>query len=148
METTLDSSLISVIVSGCVAVAAVVIPPLVSLVSEWLKWARENKAAEAGRFDQATMNLLKLITPFSTGSVSNAEAATQRDWTQLYADLRSKYYIWERVLWSHCKEDERVKLRELRAKIEAMNVQGLVRSASDLANEVLSLAHSLGERMS
>jgi len=143
----LDVTIISVIVSGCVAVAALLAPLLVNFVSEERKWARERKAVQASRVDQSTMDLIQAVAPLLIGSWSYAQDATGRDWRPMYADLRGKYYAWERALWPHCNNGEREHLKEMRAKLATAKTSDLVNLASEFADEVLTLAHTVSERM-
>ena len=143
----LDPSAISVVASGCVAVAAILAPLLVAFFSDWVKWARERKATQADKIDQAADRLLGAITPFMTGSITNAEAATQHNWAQVYVDLQSKYYTWERSLWPHCKGAERVRLEELRNEFETLKPADFLGSAARMANTILALTHSVSERV-
>lgn len=142
-----DPALASVVASGCVAIAATLAPVFVTLVSQWLKWRHERRLNEAQQLDQATQNLFKMLTPYMTGSVDASHAAAGRGWARLYADLRSEYYAWERAIWPHCSKDEREQLKRLRADIAKRDSGGLVLSASGLADEILALAHDVGERI-
>jgi hypothetical protein len=144
----LTPEIISVIASGCVAIVAVLAPLFVNSISEWMRWSRERKATEADRINQSTLDLLGAITPFMLSALSSTELATRRPWQETYIDLRSKYFAWERALWSHCKKQEREQVSGLRAKLNAMSAEKLKTSAEELAEEILSLTHAVGERAS
>jgi hypothetical protein len=142
-----DPATVSVIVSGCVGIAAILSPVLVSVISDWQKWRQERKAAKAGRIDRVTIELLDAVSPFTIGTVEQAQRATSRTGLQLAVDLQRKYYVWERVLWSHCKKAEREQLRKLRIRV-GREPKHLAGSGSRLADDILALAHAVAERIS
>lgn len=140
----LDATVISVISSGCVAIAGIMLPMLVNLFNEHVKWSREQKSSRAKRIDSSSIELLDVLADFRSGNIAHA---TQRPIEEVYSNLLSKYYAWERTIGLYCKESEQERVRKLRAKFEERNYDSLYKNSADLANEILALSHFAEKRV-
>jgi len=141
----LDPSVISVIASGCVAVAAILSPLLVSFFSDWLKWSRQRKAAAGDRIHQSTEELLDYLSPYISALVRPGEGL---NWAAYHTDLLRLYYNWEQSLWSHCNRSERAEIKRLRQVMHVITFQELLVRASDLVDDILTLASDVTDRLS
>ena len=133
----MDATIVSVIMSGVVAVAGILITPLMNLITERAKWSQERKAAEIESIDNSTIELLEKLAIFRAGRLQ----------TQEYIYLLGKYYAWERAVWPHCKDAEHKQVINLRAKFESKALQTLHDEEPDLADKILELAHIASKRV-
>lgn len=154
----LDTATISVLVSGCVAIAGIMIAPLVGLVADWIKWRRGRQETEAGRIHQTTVELLDMLAGFQS---LRSETAPQGHEPTL-RNLLSKYYAWEIAILLYCKKADRNKLKELRGRFENENIKdpeagaeayekmrtAFYREGASLARDISALANSTREKLS
>lgn len=133
----MDTATVSVIVSGCVAIAGLLFPLVFGLFTDWFKWRRERNAANAERVNSVTVELLETLSKFLSREVLDRAPEIAQE---AYSDLLRRYYAWERVISPHCHPLDRARLRELRADIEARNYVVLESEGPRLANNILGFA--------
>jgi hypothetical protein len=121
MPEKLDAATISVITSGCVAIAVIVFPLLISLISENLRWSREKKAAEVERVERVTKALMDAYSDFwsrNYDQLGGPAKSEREDLRQLHSRLLSCLYEWERIIWKRCNKADQATIRRIRQVYE------------------------------
>jgi len=136
----LDPSTISVVVSGLVAVATLLVVPLLNYLIDSRKWARERRVQTLESMTKSTVELLDVLSLFSSLAFERAYDSDE------YKAFRSKYYAWELTIWPHCQPADRERLRHLRQRFETVEYKQLHAEGPSLASEVFALAHSAQEK--
>jgi hypothetical protein len=135
----LDAPIVSVITSGCVAVAGIFLPLVLNILVERQKWSREQKSAKLEEVNQASKTLLELLAIFRSGDV---QLASGRSVKSVYSELLGKYYLWEQIAYSYLDIEERGTILQLRKEFEAGDYQKLFHEGPELADKVIGLTYS------
>lgn len=128
-----DVATVSVIVSGCVALGTIVIPPILNFIFNLMESGKSRKDVELGKIDQATEALLSALVLYRAMLVYSG---TQ---PEKLADLLGKCYAWEQTVWPHFKQIDPDRLTKLRHDFEQVTKQNVGTQSSRLANEVYEL---------
>ena len=131
---TLDVAVISVIISGMVAVGALIVTPIIAFVNEWFKWRRESKQAKVDRFLHLTNELLGYLAKLELENLTYTNVIKQ-----VHGEMLQHYYMWELVLAPSLKHKEREALLSLRELIENPS-QNFHETAAGIVDKVLSLS--------
>jgi hypothetical protein len=118
----LDPAVVSVIVSGCVAILAVAIPMFSNLILDRQKWIRERRLSALQEIEKTTQQLLESLNDFWARNYEPSGSVLRPDllnWRQLNSQMMSRYSAWEQALWALLKDDERATVRNIRKEILA-----------------------------
>jgi hypothetical protein len=117
----LDASTISVIVSGCIAVSALLIPGLLNLLLENRKWLREKKSNEIELINKATSSLMNVLSDLWVNNYdlgSHIREGKRLDEYQLKSKSLSYFYEWERTVWIHSTKEDQETIKRIRKDFE------------------------------
>lgn len=128
---------ISVIMSGIVAIVSVVTPLIINYYSEKGKWEREKKASQIISIINSTTALLDKLAIFRTGAVQEATGAHHR---KVLGETISAFYTWERVLWALVEENDRDSIKHLRKEFEDGSSGTLYDEGPKLADSILKIS--------
>ncbi len=138
----MDIALISVIVTGSVALATVVFTPLLNLLVDSLKWGREAKASKVGKVDEATRDLLAAIAEYQT----DIHLHGKRGLEEIYSNLLTHGYWWEHAIIPYCGTEELRKLAQIRdTLLDRAKIRGQQSVAT--VQEILAVAHSISGKV-
>jgi hypothetical protein len=112
----LDIATLSVIISGSVAIGALIITPITSLLVDFYRWKREMHTKEHNALTDSTVQLVTVLSHFA-GDEDETLIITNKKYEAAYADLRLNYFTWERNIWQRAKKNERQEIIDLRATI-------------------------------
>ncbi len=140
----LDVAVVSVIISGCIAVIGIVVPILSSAISESRRWAREQRAHELERFHKTSRELIDQLGIIRSGWVHEA---TGGSWHQTYAKCIAAYYAFEQVVWPRCEPAEKNRLEKLRTAIEKADSQALYDAVPKLVKEIVEIGFAASEHI-
>ena len=118
----LDPAVVSVVVSGCVAILAVAIPLVSNLILDRQKWMRERRLSTVQEINHTTQELLESLNDYWAHNFEpsgNIIRAGILNWQQLDSQIMSRYSAWEQAIWAHLNADERVTVRNIRKEILA-----------------------------
>jgi hypothetical protein len=130
-------ALVSVIVSGIVAISSVVFPILLNLISESSKWKREKNLHIIEIINSTTINLLDTIADFRSGDVREATGETT---SKKLSDAISNYYSWERAIWQKLNTEDQNEIKKLRKKFEDADYHSLFSDGPSLADQILDIS--------
>ena len=131
---TLDIAVISVIISGMVAVGALIVTPIIAFINEWFKWRRESKQAKTDRFLHLTNELLGYLARLELEELTYRKVIKK-----VHGEMLQHYYMWELALASGLKHKERESLLSLRDLVENPS-QDFHETAAEIVDKVLSLS--------
>jgi hypothetical protein len=140
-----DIATLSVIISGAVALGALVISPVTALIVDWLKWRRENKSKESEVFTKSTVDLVTRLNYFRQNA-NYTEGIGQNKFLVIYGELLKEYFSWERLGWNHCNKKEKELVLEFRKKV-LNSPHSIKELLPELTNEILDLSSSVGQRI-
>jgi hypothetical protein len=119
---TLDAPTISVITSGFVAIATLLFPLIISLISDRLKWAREKKTTEIDHVEKATKALMDSLADLWGNNyyrgVLRMQTASMEDMPQLKSRTLSCFYDWERIICRYGTKPDQTLIKTLRQDFE------------------------------
>ena len=144
-----DPAIVSVIVTGFVAIATVIGQPLISLIIESRKWNREQRSAERERIDKAAVTVLSQISPFLSGDVKSATNMTA---AAALRQLHSSYYEWHWAVWAYHdpslftfprkqQNDIQQQLNLLKGQIEIANADSIHSFGPDYAEKIIKISN-------
>ena len=133
----------SVIASAVIAIASLFAPLISGLINDSAKWKREAKAIELRNIDEKMVALLEILSKFRSGSV--VSATQQQPVEETYSTMLSRYYSWERVIWSRLNNADRLRVKELRAEFECGNYQTFYDKTPVLSDKILGLTNIASE---
>jgi hypothetical protein len=131
-------ALISVIVSGFVAISSIVAPIIINQISERNKWKREIKRDRLKLISELTQDFLESLSGFRSGDINSA---TGHRPPMAYKDLLSSYYKWECIVSENLMgyKDRVLKLRK--ALEDSDNAyQKFFADTPNISNEILELS--------
>lgn len=134
----LNIALISVIVSGFVAIAGIFGPALVSLVTDSRKWSREQQAVKSQQITAATKVLIDQLGVIRGGRTKFAAGTST--WQHRYGVLVSAFYSFEQAVWARCGKSEIRRLEKLRSKIETDNSYDIYEGVPSLIKEIIEIS--------
>ncbi len=138
----MDIALISVIVTGSVALGTVLLTPILSLVVDTIKWRREAKGSRAKKVEGATKDLLAVVAEYQT----DIHLDGVRKLETIYADILTKGYYWQYAITPYCRETELAKVEKIRTVLlDRTKVRG--QESNAIVKEILDLARAVDERM-
>jgi len=131
-------AIISVIVSGIVAISSIVAPIIINHISESNKWKRENKRDRTKLVSELTQNFFESLSGFRSGDVGHA---TGLNVNMAYKDLLSAYYKWECVV-SENLMDYKDRILQLRKVMEDSGnaYERFFVNTPNISNEILELS--------
>ncbi len=131
-------AIISVIVSGIVAISSIVAPIIINQISERNKWKRENKRDRVKLISELTQNFFETLSGFRSGDVNYA---TGHNVNMAYKDLLSAYYKWECVVSENLMDykDRIFQLRKIMEDSDNANKK-FFDNTPTISNEILDLS--------
>jgi hypothetical protein len=144
----MDVAVVSVLVSGIVAVSSLAVP----IIVDKLRSSRERTAADLERVNTTTLDLLGELVHFRHWYQRDLEESSGRPIQQVYADLQRKHYAWERAIMPRLDEAGRDSVKKMRKRFEGIHaIEHITKDASsstlpDLSDEVLQLAYLATEK--
>ncbi len=140
-----EPATLSVIISGIVAIGALVISPLINLITDWIKWRREREIAEIQAFTDATNALVTRLSSFM-GNDDFTEGIEHNNILVIFGELLKDYFIWESFSWINCSPKDREQILGFREKIQSgpYSLHGL---QPGLTNEILQMSYRIHEKI-
>ena len=133
---------ISVIVSGVVAVSAVLLAPIIGLISDQLKWKRNQKNEKLLKIEKTTKDLLTTIA--STTPLAEFSELYE---AQIYqGEIHGKFLMWEQVVWDKCTRRNRKSIEAMRHTISNGNVDNLYKDSDNLVKVILAITRNVTKR--
>ena len=131
-------AIISVIVSGIVAISSLVVPIIINFISESNKWKREYRRDRTKLVSELTQNFFESLSGFRSGDVGHA---TGHNVNMAYKDLLSAYYKWECIV-SENLMDYKDRILQLRKVMETSDnaYKMFFEKAPEISNEILELS--------
>lgn len=152
-------ALVSVLVTGLISFTSVFVPVWTDSQKakrEEVRALQEKKAAKLAKIDNATLELLGLISVFRFEESRDVDRALTRDPRannihQAASALQGAYYSWESAIWELLGQDDRDRAKELRNMFERSlpapdEMNDLVWQVSKLSDEILSISRSATNR--
>jgi len=138
----MDIALISVIVTGSVALGTVLLTPILNLIVETIKWRREANASKSKKIEEATKDLLAVIAEYQT----DIHLDGKRKLETIYSEILTKGYWWEFAITPYCKKDESEKVTQIRAVLtDRTKVRGQESNAT--VRDILDVARTVSRRI-
>ena len=135
--------LAAVLITGFVALATILIAPVIRLSTDWLAWKRKQKEKRLQKVGEVTKTLLdKLSRVHAVVNFTGAKAQKSFE-----AETISAFLSWERALWGKSKKDERTRIEALRETITHGNVNTYLGKFDHIVQEILDLTHNVTQRM-
>lgn len=128
-------AIVSVIVSGIVAISSVIFPIIVNFITDRARWKREQKSIEINSLNEATNYLLRMLANFRSGNVTTATKDTKE---KAMSDIIHAFYSWERCVWVRLNGDEQDTIKDLRKKFETGNYQSFFDDGPTLVDKILT----------
>ena len=145
-------ALVSVLVTGAVALSTALVQPLLNRKMEKDRRSEEQRSATIAQIRSDSTAVLGHLAFFSSGQPGVAAKANTE---QVYRDLLTTYYSWELTVWPYLTEQERDEVKRLRSEVEdseydpnvsrthpRMSYPALLEQANDIARSVLDLARA------
>ena len=146
----MDSAMVSVIVSGIVALSSLLVP----IIIDWRKSNRGKTTVKIEKINSAALELLGHLSHFRHWVWGDIEAsASGFPVQQVYTDMRVKHYAWEQAAWSHLDDHARERVRKLRRRFERLHTESdITKNASEsdlptLSDEILKLTHTAVKKL-
>jgi len=133
----MDVAIVSVIISGSVAMATVLLAPVLNLIVDTIKSHREAKAAKAEKIEKTTKELLAAVAGYQD---IRLEGVKQLE--TLYTDILTKAYWWKYTIIPFCNEDELEKVEKIctillnRVKVRGPESQMAVTAIMNVAQAI------------
>lgn len=134
----MDVAIVSVIISGSVAMATVLLAPVLNLIVDTIKSHREAKAAKAEKIEKTTKELLAVVAEYQT----DIHLEGKRQLETIYADILTKAYWWQYTITPFCNMDELEKIEKIRtilldrAKVRGQESQMAVTAIMNVAQAI------------
>ncbi len=144
----MDVAVISVVVSGIVAICSLAVP----IIVDERRSNRERTAADLARVNTTTLDLLGALVHFRHWHQRDLEESSGRPIQQVYAELQRKHYAWERAIMPRLDEAGRESVKKMRKEFESTHtIDHITKDASsstlpDLSHEILHLAYLATEK--
>jgi hypothetical protein len=143
-DTNTQIAIVSIIVSGIIALSSLIAPLLVNFFSDSAKWKREKLSLQKTSLDEKTNKLLELLSAFLSGNVADA---TGQRMDKIRKEIIGTYYVWEREIWSLTKENEKTSIKELRSSFEKADHRYLYTDGSKLADTIINHSYRISQRI-
>lgn len=106
----MDIALISVLITGGVAISSVLLAPLMNLWVESVKARRDSKSASIKKVEETAKELLAALAQYQT----DIHMTGKRPLEEIYADILSRGYWWELAVTPYCNKDEASRIVAIR----------------------------------
>lgn len=133
--------LAAVLITGFVALATILIAPIIRLTADWLTWRRQQKAESLQKVEEVTKILLNKF------SGVYAAGRTLGELGPFVAETCSAFLSWERSLWGKSKRDERSQIEALRQTFLSGSIDTYKENFDHIIREILDLSHKVTQRM-
>jgi len=136
----MDTATIAVVISGTVAMGALVVTPVITFINEWFKWRRESKRVENDRFLQLTTDLIESLSRLQVEQIMYTNEIKK-----VHSKMLKHYYLWELMLQARLRERDKESLLEIRSLVESQE-QNFHDTASVIADKILAFSASYVDR--
>lgn len=137
----MNVELAAVLITGFVALATVLIAPIIRLATDRLAWGRKQKAERLQKVEDATRDLLTDLANIHM----LAEDGTQLK--EFQRDTWCKFLMWERSVWAKSRHDEREQIKVLRKTITRGSADSYREEFDPIVQKILDLTHNVTQRM-
>lgn len=138
----MDIALVAVIVTGAVAVSAVLLAPLLTLWIDSIQWRRQAKSGQAEKVEAAARDLLAAIAEYHAGP----DGYPNRSREQVYADLLARGYWWDLSVSPFCDKEALGRVWAVRAILS--DRESVVGPKSDeTVNTILAVTQAVRKKV-
>lgn len=130
------------IVTGAVAVSAVLLAPLLTLWIDSIQWRRQAKSGQAEKVEAAARDLLAAIAEYQAGP----DGYPNRSREQVYADLLARGYWWDLSVSPFCDKEALGRVWAVRAILS--DRESVVGPKSDeTVNTILAVTQAVRKKV-